>query len=131
MASRLDDRFLFGDPAQMLLSIQNASEIKALTTAQVVGGSGCGSVVASTNSPVAVAPPGFQKALNAAGEHGAHHRHHQQHGRSGAFDQADVVDAGVGGGIDLDHIEAVPAQSWCRARRCRRALGWALCCSGN
>ena len=111
------DLFLRGDPAQMLLqSIEgNAAEIKALAAAQDGGQHplGVGGGQHEHHSRRRLLQRFEQGVERGRGEHVAlvHHVHlpaglHRR--KAGAFDQlADVVDAGIGSGIDLDHIEGV------------------------
>ena len=111
------DRLLLGDPGQMALQglQRDPPEVEALTAAEdrrqhplgVGGGQ-------HEHHPRRRLLQGFQQGVEGCGgEHVAlvHHIHlpARLHRReAGALDQlADVVHAGVGGGVDLDHIEGV------------------------
>ena len=112
------DAFFAGNPAEVTLQgpHRNAPEIKALATAQDCG-----------QHPLGIGGgqhkhhmgwwflQGFKEGVEGCGgEHVAfvHHIHlpaglHRR--KAGAFDQvADVVYAGVGGGVDFDHIQGSP-----------------------
>ena len=111
------DLFLLGDPAQVPLQglQRNAAEVEALAAAQDGGqhplGVGGGQ---HEHHPRRRLLQGFEQGVEGGGgEHVAlvHHIHLPAglHGcEAGALDQlADVVDTGVGGGVDLDHIEGI------------------------
>ena len=111
------DLLLLSDPAEVLFEgLQgDAAEIEALTAAQDRGeyplGVGGGQY---KHHPRRWLLQGFEQGVEGGGrEHVAlvHHIHlpaglHRS--EAGALDQlADVVDAGVGGGVDLDYIEGI------------------------
>ena len=109
------NRLLFGNPGQVLIQRLewNAPEVKALAAAQDRGqdplGIGCGQ---HEHHLWRWFFQGFEQRIKrCCGEHVAliHHVHlpaRLHRGESGAFDEiANVVDTGVGRGIDLDHIK--------------------------